>query len=184
MTMRFWEDGYDVVPAMLDTELLKMLRAGIETSERTGRMHVAKVKAQQGSQNQYKPLLGEMTLRKVQPLLEGLIGRPLAPTYSFWRIYEQGMALKPHRDRPACEISLSVPIHCEPEGANWPLRLTDLSGRDHAPAMVPGDGLLYQGCAVEHWREPLTEGRQYQMFLHYVLADGENAALAGDRRPG
>jgi len=32
MTTRFWQDGYCLVPAMLDKDLLRMLRAGIALS--------------------------------------------------------------------------------------------------------------------------------------------------------
>jgi hypothetical protein len=183
MTNRFWDDGFCLLPGLINLDQLHLLRAGIEASERHGKLRLAHNGAQHGSHNQYKPLPGELILRQIMPRLEEATGRRLSPTYSFWRIYETGMDLKPHRDRNSCEVSVSVPIHSEPANADWPLCLTDLSGVDHAPSLPPGCGLLYQGCRVKHWREPFAGQRQYQLFLHYVIADGDNAILAQDRKP-
>jgi hypothetical protein len=180
MSGNFWAEGYSIVPGLIGVDQLKLLRTGMDVSARKGQLRIANNGVQQGSHNEYKPLPGELVLRQVMPRLAKIVGRPLVPTYSFWRIYESGMNLKPHRDRNACEISVSVPIHAEPANAPWPLCLTDLSGQDHAPPLPSGDGLLYQGCAVKHWREPFEGVRQYQLFLHYVIADGDSAALAFD----
>lgn len=179
----FWADGFAVIPGLVAPEQLAFVRSAIDLAEQSGALHMAENAFQHGSHNQYKPFAGELILKSIRPQLEQAIGRPLLPTYSFARIYEAGMALKSHRDRPACEISVSVPIHSEPAGTEWPLQVTDLGGIDHAPSQPPGTGLLYQGCRVKHWREPLIGARQYQLFLHYVLADGDHAALAGDRPP-
>ena len=37
--------------------------------------------------------------------------------------------------------------------------------------MEPGDGVIYRGCEIEHWREHLKFLKvvwQTQVFLHYV----------------
>ncbi len=183
MTNEFWESGFTVIPDLVAPDQLAFMRAAMDLEERSGGLRIANNGVQQGSHNQYKPLAGELILDAVRPKLEQIIGRPLLPTYSFARIYETGMDLKVHRDRPACEISVSIPIHSEPAGQDWPLRVTDLGGTEHAPPQPPGTGLLYQGHRVKHWREPLEGQRQYQLFLHYVLANGDYAALAGDLKP-
>ena len=33
--------------------------------------------------------------------------------------------------------------------------------------------LVYSGCELEHWREEFEGETQYQLFMHYVDADGE-----------
>jgi hypothetical protein len=43
---------------------------------------------------------------------------------------------------------------------------------------------VYQGCRIPHWREPFAGERQYQVFLHYVIEDGERADHAFDGRDG
>jgi PKHD-type hydroxylase len=35
-----------------------------------------------------------------------------------------------------------------------------------------GDGALYQGCEVYHWRKPFKGSEYIQVFLHYVDANG------------
>ena len=41
--------------------------------------------------------------------------------------------------------------------------------------LEPGDGVIYRGCEVEHWREAFdapTGSWQTQVFLHYVDKNG------------
>jgi hypothetical protein len=183
MSGDFWTNGYCLVPGLINAKQRALIQAGMEASEQGDRMHGADNKVQQGALDEYKPLPAELVARNVMPQLEAAIGRPLLPTYSFWRIYSTGMELKPHRDRNSCEISVSVPIHSIGTQVPWPLCLKDLNGVEQAPPLAPGDGLLYQGCKVKHWRTPFQGTRQYQLFLHYVIADGANANLAFDQRP-
>ena len=46
--------------------------------------------------------------------------------------------------------------------------------------LKPGDGVIYQGCEVEHWREPYEGDYHAQVFLHYVDANGKYADHKGD----
>ena len=39
--------------------------------------------------------------------------------------------------------------------------------------MKPGDMIIYRGCEIEHWREPLWGNNHAQAFLHYNEKDGE-----------
>jgi hypothetical protein len=43
-----------------------------------------------------------------------------------------------------------------------------------------GDALIYNGCNVEHWREPFDGDYHIQAFLHYVDKHGEHANYKGD----
>jgi PKHD-type hydroxylase len=36
----------------------------------------------------------------------------------------------------------------------------------------PGDGVLYRGCEIEHWRPEFTGDEYVQVFLHYVDSEG------------
>ena len=46
----------------------------------------------------------------------------------------------------------------------------------------PGDGLVYKGCDVLHWREEFEGDFQAQVFLHYVNKNGKNAEWFRDKR--
>ena len=85
-----------------------------------------------------------------------------------------------HVDRGACEVSVTIAGHGDPLDDPWPIGVTDLHGEAHRVALSPGAGLLYQGTRVPHWRDRLAGTRHYQMFLHYVDADGPSAGTAND----
>lgn len=91
-------------------------------------------------------------------------GRKLLPTYTYCRIYTEGNELLPHRDRPSCEWSVTINLA---QSDPWPIYM---DGKEIVQQV--GDGALYQGCEVYHWRKPF-KGREYvQVFLHYVDANG------------
>ena len=50
--------------------------------------------------------------------------------------------------------------------------------------LKPGDMLIYSGCDLEHWRDPLEGELCGQAFLHYNHADGPFAKTnLYDKRP-
>jgi hypothetical protein len=128
----------------------------------------------------YGDVVMEHMLERLRPAVEAASGRRLFPTYSYMRLYKQGNALRPHRDRPACEISLSLNLGQDPP-APWPLWLRGASG-PHSVELEPGDAVLYRGIELEHWREPYDGVRAAQVFLHYVDQDGPNAEWKFDKR--
>lgn len=152
----------------------------MDAAQRSGRMRLADNAAYRGPNNEYAPAPAELVLRALAPVVSKMVGCEVLPSYSFWRIYEQGAVLHPHKDRPACEVSLTMAIAADPEDGAWPICLTDLDGQDHSIALKPGAALLYRGPEVRHWRDPLEGARHYQMFLHYVVAGGPFAALADE----
>jgi alkylated DNA repair dioxygenase AlkB len=177
---RFWADGFRLAEGLLPAQQCAFLRQCMDAAQRSGRMRTADNAAYRGPNNEYAPAPAELVLRALAPAVSQLVGCEVLPSYSFWRIYEQGAELRPHKDRPACEVSLTVAIAAEPEEEAWPICLTDRGGQDHRIALKPGAALLYRGPEVRHWREVLEGARHYQMFLHYVVAGGPFAALADE----
>ena len=126
----------------------------------------------------------ETLLMKVMPKMKEETGLELIPTYSYARIYKKGDILKRHKDRPSCEISTTIHLG----GAPWPIFI-DGTGADtvideHKQIYKPnapegtkvllevGDMLVYSGCELEHWREPLDGDICGQVFLHYNHVNG------------
>jgi hypothetical protein len=105
--------------------------------------------------------------------VEEISGLKLHETYVFWRAYIHGAVLKEHKDRPSCEISLTINIdNC---GKQWPIHM-----ENNWIEMEPGDALMYLGCELEHGRKTF-EGRYCaQAFLHYVDANGPFESFKGD----
>jgi hypothetical protein len=182
----FWDRGYVVAHDFLDPSQLTFVRTAMETSHRTGRMQLATTAKilPQGAMNEYAPIAGEAMQVQRCPAIEAIVERKLVPAYALWRIYREGDELRRHTDRNSCEISASVAIHGDPNDQSWPIFVKDLHGTETGVELNPGDAIIYQGCRVPHWREPLVGTAQYQLFLHYVIAEGDHAELAYDGRAG
>lgn len=176
----FWKNGYHVAPNLVSAEQCAFLRQCMDVSQRTGQMRTSDNRVYAGPNNQYAPIPGQKLLEALTPTISTVVGKELLPSYAFWRIYEHGAVLNKHKDRAACEVSVTIALAAEPAGEAWPIGVTDLHGQDQTVALTAGSGLLYQGSEVPHWRAGLVGERQYQMFLHYVVADGPFAEFAFD----
>lgn len=126
----------------------------------------------------------DAVLEDLRPVVEKVTGLKLYPTYSYARKYVPGEELKPHLDRPACEISATLTLGFD--GKVWPIHVsTDENEENDIGAIeVPvGSMIIYRGEEINHWREPYTQGNwQCQVFLHYVDADGPHKDLKYDGR--
>tara|TARA_Y100000592_G_C5459154_1_gene313042 strand:+ start:71 stop:643 length:573 start_codon:yes stop_codon:yes gene_type:complete len=114
-----------------------------------------------------EPIFETLLLSK-KNTIQNIIGQTIYPGYSYLRVYKQGSELKKHKDRPACEITLSLCLGND--GLDWPLSLATDNGVEHL-VLNPGDGLLYDGRKIEHWRDPFEGNLQAQVFLHYVTKE-------------
>jgi hypothetical protein len=118
----------------------------------------------------------ETLQERMWPAMEELLKEELIPTYSYARLYSNGDDLKPHIDRPACEISATVQLGRSHQYA-WPIYM---GGR--RVDMAEGDAVIYKGCEIEHWRNVCDGPEEYysgQAFLHYVRANGPYASEHG-----
>jgi hypothetical protein len=109
-----------------------------------------------------------------------LVGEKVLPTYAYARVYKNGAELVKHKDRPACEIS--VTLHLGSDGTSWPICFTKPDGSTVLKDLLPGQAVIYFGCISEHWRDGPFEGQDYgQVFLHYVRSMGKYANHCFDR---
>jgi hypothetical protein len=125
------------------------------------------------------PLM-ERLLEELRPAVERASGLELEPTYSYFRVYKRGDVLPPHRDRKACEVSISLCLGQRP-ARPWPLWI---EGPDGVAAirLKPGDALLYRGVECWHWRDAYDGEHVAQVFLHYVERGGRHAKRRYDGR--
>ena len=172
--------GYALLPALTAPALTEFLWSYVHTKFASGLLEWGD-KLVPRTPSSYGDAAAEGLLEHVQPRIEAVAGRCLIPTYSYLRIYKHGDVLLSHRDRPACEFSLSLNIGQVPSEP-WPIYVESPEGPAQV-SLAPGDALLYRGIDLFHWRERY-EGRQLvQFFLHYVDADGPHAAQKYDGRP-
>jgi hypothetical protein len=108
----------------------------------------------------------------IRPELGRLVGFSLAPTYSYTRRYAKGEVLTRHRDRDACEISVTISILI-PKGAGASIMyLKPPRAKETKVEMREGDGCIYAGSEVEHWRKRFHQDGYIQLFLHFISRRG------------
>jgi hypothetical protein len=111
------------------------------------------------------------------PMVEQSVGEELIPTYAYARLYSNGDVLLRHTDRPACEVSVTIQLGRSHHYA-WPIYMGD-----QRFDLGEGDGVIYPGCDVEHWRDKCDGPNDYysgQVFLHFVRKNGQYASEVGD----
>jgi Rps23 Pro-64 3,4-dihydroxylase Tpa1-like proline 4-hydroxylase len=113
------------------------------------------------------------------PEVSKILEETVLPTYSYARLYKNGSVLSKHRDRDACEISLTVHLDGD---TPWSIWVETPSGEEQSIVLNPGDAMLYSGCTSTHWRDPY-EGEEYsQVFLHYVRSRGNKNSEYFDKQ--
>lgn len=112
------------------------------------------------------------------PHVSEILGEEVLPTYAYARIYKENSDLARHKDRHACEISLTVNLA---KDEDWPICFKRPDGSEICVELDPGDAVMYLGCMVEHWRNTLGGTQHTQLFMHYVRSYGPNAWAVFDR---
>lgn len=114
--------------------------------------------------------MNELHIKSLKKV-EELTGIELYKTYNYYRVYNKGDVLKLHKDRVACEISVTLSIGYK--NKQWPIWIADYNNEPHCIVLEPGDGLLYHGCDLYHWRSKNIDSDDCsQLFLHYVDKNG------------
>ncbi len=103
-----------------------------------------------------------------------IVGEPVKPSYVYLASYMSGAELKKHTDREQCEFSVTLCLDFSPEPAlatPWPIRL-DTSAGTVTTYQALGDGLVYRGTKVPHYRDALARGyTSTSLFFHYVSVE-------------
>ena len=119
----------------------------------------------------------ETLQEKLWPFIEEQVGEELLPTYAYARLYSNGDVLEKHTDREACEVSVTIQLGRSHNYA-WPIYVGD-----KRLDMAEGDGVIYPGTEVPHWRNVCDGPKDYysgQVFLHYVRKNGPYADQYND----
>ena len=207
---KFDQDGYLFVPNAVadplnlycpppvDTDGKRLV--GQQTYIRHNRIEYNPIEEQvNGSLARYNHPSYKRVHHLILKLIENILEMDLLPTYFYDRFYYQGQKLSRHKDRPSCEISATVQISTNREGA-WPIWFQLPDNTESSVSMKDGDMVIYKGYDIEHWREPLQSkyGRvnkffnylqkkmddtyHHQIFFHYVNAQGPYVHFAYDMR--
>jgi hypothetical protein len=106
--------------------------------------------------------------------VSAVVGEAIKPSYVYLASYLSGAELKKHTDRQQCEFSVTLCLDFSPEpelATSWPIRL-DTGESTVTVYQALGDGLVYRGTRVPHYRSVLAEGHtSTSIFFHYVPAE-------------
>jgi hypothetical protein len=105
-------------------------------------------------------------------LVSRIIPEPIRPSYTYLGFYLAGAVLEKHTDREQCEYTLSLTIDATPSAAArdaWPLYADLKDGTTVDARLGAGDGLIFKGRELPHYRHRLDQGRtSSSVFFHYV----------------
>jgi hypothetical protein len=111
---------------------------------------------------------------QIAKAIGAVVGEAIKPSYVYLASYLSGADLKKHIDREQCEFSVTLCLDFSPEpelATSWPIRLNTPEGKVTVYQAL-GDGLVYRGTKVPHYRHVLAEGHtSTSIFFHYVPAN-------------
>jgi hypothetical protein len=115
----------------------------------------------------------------LQDKISTITQKKLCPTYTYSRVYTTGEILKPHMDRPSCEYSITLNFGGDPWSIYMgePNKDRDLDNGYSIKGEIllkPGDGVVYMGEELVHWRNKFQGDHCAQAFLHYIDMDGSH----------
>ena len=113
------------------------------------------------------------------PQVSELLGEEVLPTYTYARVYKDNSELLRHRDRPACEISLTLNLS---KDTDWPIYFQRPDKSETCVELEPGDAVMYLGCQADHWRNKFEGQECVQLFLHYVRSYGSKSWAHFDKQ--
>jgi hypothetical protein len=175
----FARQGYLALPALLERSLADFFWSYVHT--KFASFLLAPVgRLVPNSLGSYGDQAFDGLLEYLRPRVEERCGLALHPTFSCFRLYKRGDVLQRHRDRAACEISVTLNIGQVPPEP-WPIYVEGGAGSYQA-LLMPGDALLYRGIDLFHRRDAYAGSQLVQVFLHYVDRHGPHAGQKFDAR--
>jgi hypothetical protein len=113
------------------------------------------------------------------PEVSELLGEKVLPTYTYARVYKEGSELLRHRDRPSCEVSITLNLS---KDTDWPIFFQRPDGSETSVELEPGDAVMYLGCQADHWRNKFEGQECVQLFMHYVKSYGTKSWAYFDKK--
>ena len=183
----FEKKGYVLVKEFIPKTVAKYLFEYLKYSSHALVLSRQAVGGDEQVPDSFAPRHGDMAfqalMKQMRPTMEIITGLDLCPTYTYVRLYREGNILKKHKDRPSCEVSVTVKLSDTKKGDyNWPIYMDGTEC-----ILEDGDAVIYRGCDYEHWREPCEGNKNYrlgQAFLHYIDKNGPHyPEYAYDKKP-
>jgi hypothetical protein len=169
----FRERGYAPISGLVHPFYLGALRRYYRYMVRCGRIDLG----DEQSRRRYvahNERVARFFHQQIASTVGAVVGQPVKPSYVYLASYLSGAVLKKHTDREQCEFSVTLCLDFSPEPlgeTSWPIFLDTPKGKVTVYQAL-GDGLVYRGTRLPHYRDALPVGRtSTSIFFHYVAAD-------------
>ena len=165
----FNEKGFVAIKGIIDLQLLKFLEISSKiVTKLANPVEIGNTAISGNTSYIYGNIIGDSFLTYLTPYYSKIANKDLIPTYSFFRTYQKGSKLKPHKDREACQYSATIQIN-RSKNEDW----TFFIQNDQKKLIFPlnpsiGDIIFYKGEQMTHWREPLKYDFSSHIFMHWV----------------
>ena len=170
---KFLQNGYASVPGLIHPFHLAALRRYYRRKIRKGTFRLGDDQSSRRYIAHNDPIARFFHLQ-LAPYVSKLVGKSVKPSYVYTAAYQPGARLDKHTDREQCAFSITLCVDYSPEPAlatAWPLYLETPRGTVTVYQAL-GDGLLYRGCELPHYRRTLAQGNtSTSIFFHYVAED-------------
>ena len=171
MTTKINKNGYEVVKQFIDYSFANFLKNYFDVIVRKGICDMGDDQAP-NSFCIYGDAAFDTLMVMCVPIIEKQLKREIIPQYTYARIYLKDSILEEHTDRPECEISVTITLGGEYDRL-WPICIKDYEDNTNCIELDIGDAMIYYGSDLKHWRNKFEGKKQYQLFCHYVYADGK-----------
>jgi hypothetical protein len=168
-----FERGYAAFSGLIPPFHLGALRRYYRWHIRTGSFQLGDNQVSRRHAAHNEPV-ARYVLEQLAPAVDDIARTRTKPSYVYLAAYQSGSVLERHTDREQCEYSITLCIDATPEpeaAAPWPITLDTRDGALRIWQCL-GDGLLYRGRHLCHYRDELPEGHSsLSLLLHYVDHD-------------
>jgi hypothetical protein len=181
MKTEFQEKEYSIVPNFFTKEECDELYS--EYKKYCEELKLTPTKVTQHAFNAYQihsHVLFTEKLCMILPRVVEIVGESLLPTYALGRFYTNKGYLQKHKDRPACEVSVTINLY---QDKPWGIWIKPRKENEEAKEIIQntGDALFYSGYDLPHWRNSYNGNEYCQGFFHYVRSRGRFAQHYFDR---
>jgi len=169
----FRERNYCPLPSVIHPFNLAALRRYYRNAIRSGAIQLGDEQSSRRYVAHNEPI-AKFFHRQIANVVSAIVGEPVKPSYVYLASYLEGAELKKHTDREQCEFSVTLCLDFSPEpelATSWPICLDTPAGTVKVYQAL-GDGLVYRGTKIPHYRSTLAVGHtSTSIFFHYVPAD-------------
>lgn len=148
---------FTVLRQLLPANLLRAAPAYLARLDREGYLTKGGDEQEAFRESFHNEPLNRFVHAQINRVVTQVTPAPTKPSFCFFTFYKRGSRLKRHVDRPQCRWNMSLQLDARPATTPWPLGI-EVDGKKHLITLGNGDGVIYSGFNLPHWRGPIPRG--------------------------